>query len=63
MFELKIETENDAFVGRNGPLEIARILRVAADRIEDLPNVRVIDMKLRDFNGNTVGKAEYTDGD
>lgn len=60
MFKLEIETDNDAFAGKNGPLEIARILRDAAHRIKDLPSVRVIDMKLRDINGNTVGKAEYT---
>lgn len=35
--------------------EVARILRDLADRVEDGGNY----FSLRDYNGNTVGSAEY----
>ena len=57
MFKLTIETDNAAFDDDAGP-EIARILRELADRMETgltIPN----SVRLRDYNGNKVGVAEY----
>lgn len=52
---LSIELVNDAFTD-DAASEVARILRVLADRIEKgLPDEP---MRLRDVNGNTVGQAE-----
>ena len=53
---LSMELGNDAFADDCAG-EIARILRVLADRIEQgLPDEPI---RLRDVNGNTVGQAEY----
>jgi hypothetical protein len=51
---IKIKTENDAFAGRER-YEVARILRVAADRIEN--DVADFPIALADSNGNTVGEV------
>ncbi len=40
--------------------ELARILRHAADRLENHWNQGEYYMKLVDINGNTVGKLEMT---
>ena len=54
-FELVLDTGNAAFDGYEGELEVARILRAAADALEseawnvDGPN------RIRDINGNRVG--------
>lgn len=50
---LTMETDNAAFEGENMAPEIARILRAVADDI-DANGVR--GLKLRDVNGNTVGR-------
>ncbi len=50
-FELRINLDNDAFAD-NCSYEIARILREAADLIEDQ---YAVNGTLRDINGNTVG--------
>ena len=56
MFNLNLETENDAFKRR--PLaEIARILRETADRVANGTD----EGKIRDLNGNTVGTFTYTE--
>lgn len=55
MFTLKIETDNAAFEDDNLLAEVARILRVAADKVEqgDHP------ASLRDVNGNKVGDLSF----
>ena len=57
MFKLEIETRNAAFVDdpRN---EVARILRVVADKLERGILVPVAYRPLRDVNGNAVGTAD-----
>ena len=54
-FVLKINLENDAFFCDHTP-ELARLLRVVADKVERDEEVSTI----LDINGNTVGKAELT---
>lgn len=57
MFTLTIRTDNDAF--QDAPaMEVARILRQEADRLEDgaydVPKFRTV----FDVNGNDVGRAK-----
>lgn len=56
---IEIDTVNSAFKeddeAETEGQEIARILRKFADEIED----RYYPEKLRDINGNTVGKVMY----
>ena len=61
MFMLTIETDNAAFTSDgNGVLgETARILRVAADKLESYE----IKAKLRDVNGNTIGEYHFEEGE
>lgn len=54
MFKLQIDTGNAAFDDGSLKLEVARILRDVADRLE----VGAYVNKLRDINGNTVGSVE-----
>jgi hypothetical protein len=49
-FKLEIETDNAAFADDYNA-EIARILRAVADKIER----GIIDARILDINGNTVG--------
>lgn len=60
MFTLNINTDNDAFHDTDGnaapEMEIARILREAADNIEIYLDHN---MNLTDFNGSKVGTATY----
>jgi hypothetical protein len=54
---LSIDTGNDAFVDRSKE-EVARILRDAANKVEEGPGILVGHVcVLRDINGNTVGKV------
>jgi hypothetical protein len=53
-FELTLDCFNDAFSGGNCNAEIARILRVAADRIENGTTMA----RCHDANGNNVGAFE-----
>ena len=55
MFVLKIKTENAAFEDRE--LEVARILRDVAQRIED----DYQSGSCRDSNGNLVGDFSFDD--
>ncbi len=55
MFALTIETSNDAFT-EDASIEVARILREIADRIERGQTEIIV----RDINGNRAGKAELT---
>ena len=54
MLKLKINTENSAFSCQEGT-EVARILRLLADRLEYLDNLDECQLPLKDVNGNTVG--------
>lgn len=56
-FELSIETENAAFAGPNLPLEIARLLRRTAERIEQ----GAIGGSIHDSNGNKCGEFSGAD--
>ena len=53
MLKLKINSDNQAF-DQEG-LEVARILRDLADRLENLDKLQECQLPLRDLNGNTVG--------
>lgn len=55
MLTLKLKTDNDAFKP-NPNFEAARLLRVAADKI----NIGYQSGLLRDANGNTVAEWEIT---
>ena len=64
MIKITIKTDNDAFhegfsENHNGR-EVARILRVLADRF-DVGNAS--SKGLQDYNGNTVGQVEPTGKD
>ena len=54
-FNLTIACDNDAFYDDSLRAEVARILRDAAKRVEQLP----ISGKLYDANGNTVGSYRF----
>tara|TARA_R100000773_G_C4152192_1_gene73753 strand:- start:26 stop:313 length:288 start_codon:yes stop_codon:yes gene_type:complete len=53
MLKLKLETDNQAF-NQEGQ-EVARILRLLADRLENLDKLQECQQPLRDLNGNLVG--------
>lgn len=53
VLQISIETGNAAFDDGNRDAELARILRAAADKVENGQT----DFNLRDFNGNTVGSV------
>jgi hypothetical protein len=54
MFTMSIKTGNAAFGEGNGPYEVGRILREAADHIENGANTG----SVRDFNGNAVAEFD-----
>ena len=54
MLKLKINTNNQAFSCQEGT-EVARILRLLADRLENLDKFQESQLPLKDVNGNTVG--------
>jgi hypothetical protein len=54
---IHIEVENDAFAGKEGGREVARILRGLADRYADAGTTDLPLQTLRDSNGNRVGEA------
>lgn len=60
-FLLRIECENDAFRGGNWRYEVARLLRLTADRM--LNERGETSFRLMDGNGNTVGRAELRGGE
>lgn len=57
MFRLEIDCSNAAFEGDNKPFEVARLLRVAALRVE---SGDCSEFPIKDFNGNKVGVAGFT---
>lgn len=58
MIRIQIETDNAAFESAGRAHELARILRIAADRVEYHGGLDDLPFKLRDINGNTVGQVE-----
>jgi hypothetical protein len=60
MFSLQFETDNTAFTDAESQVEVVRILRALADRIEneDLADQAGV---IKDRKGNVVGKFEMTD--
>jgi hypothetical protein len=63
MFKIEINTDNAAFNNMPG-IEIARILREAADKAEiRLCAGRTDSFPLRDFNGNVVGMCTFESED
>lgn len=54
-----LNTDNDAFYD-NETLEVARILRALADRIEGEALSAIDEARLRDINGNTCGNVSYS---
>jgi hypothetical protein len=58
-FELRIETENEAF--ETPAIEVIRILRDVANRIEagGLPTLDTESRPVRDINGNTCGECRW----
>ncbi len=54
-FELIIDSDNDALDAPSGHMEIARLLRAAAEIVLDGWEAHPI----RDHNGNTVGEWEF----
>ena len=55
MYTIIIDTDNAAFEGNAGA-EVARILRVLAEKVDDGLN----NVSLYDINGNKVGRAEHS---
>ena len=53
MLRVKIDTDNDAFAG-DGASEVARLLRLIAQRIEG----GALDGSVRDINGNKCGSFD-----
>ena len=62
MFKLEIETDNDAFADTPG-IEIARMLHVVADRIDEMTiaDLHAFPYTIYDTNGNIVGKWELSE--
>lgn len=60
---IEIEIDNAAFQDEPAGVEVARILRLIAQKVdgEDLCEPR-FEMSLRDINGNRVGKARAVPG-
>lgn len=52
-------TTNAAFAESGRELEIARIINVAAERLESAFTIGEIDFSLRDVNGNRVGNVSH----
>lgn len=58
--KLTIKTDNAAFEDQSG-MEVARILREAAGKVENWPGYSEFAIGLRDFNGNKVGEMEASE--
>ena len=61
VYRIEIKTDNAAFEPPDTDAEVVRILRHLCERIErdDLESEKV----LRDYNGNTVGRAWLEPGE
>lgn len=62
VFKLTIHTDNDAFAEGELTIELARILRDLADRVEE-GEVGRKSVTVYDINGNDVGRAKLTQED
>jgi hypothetical protein len=62
MFQMRFDTENEAFAGGNRESETARILRTVADRVERGESTGLF-QNVHDLNGNPVGTFKLTDRD
>jgi len=58
MVRIEIRTENSAFQDGNKSLEVARILKNLAKRLENDPDLVDCEITLTDINGNKVGTFE-----
>jgi hypothetical protein len=58
--QIEIRADNSAFDGDSGS-EVARILRELADRVDGSDVADTIARRLYDVNGNSVGKADWTE--
>lgn len=58
-FKLEMDLNNAAFSDGDGAEELARILDDLAKRVATTPFPTTGEFRLRDSNGNTVGKARY----
>ena len=54
-FKLTVDLDNAAFSDANDGIELARILRSVAQRIED-SGIPWMYQNIKDINGNIVGK-------
>jgi len=55
MVKIEISTENSAFEGENKSLEVVRILKKLANRLENDAELITCKIALIDLNGNKVG--------
>lgn len=60
MFELNIQTENDAFAPAREGVEIGRIIRTVADALDLYGHHAALEGNVRDINGNTCGSWTFT---
>ncbi len=58
MFKLEIDTSNDDFK-INHAFALARILREAAEALEESPDAMYEKAVLTDVNGNSVGRWDF----
>lgn len=56
-FTINISMSNAAFESTDSGLEVARMLRELADKIEDSDLHQPVSFTLRDMNGNKCGNA------
>jgi hypothetical protein len=59
MVRIEFETDSAAFENENGAVEVARILRDVARRIEGDGTIDVYMGRIADTNGNDVGYFEF----
>jgi len=62
MFQMRFDTENEAFECGNRESETARILREIADRVERGAASGMF-QNVHDLNGNVIGTFKLTDRD
>lgn len=60
MFQLNIQTENDAFAPTREGVEIGRIIRTVADALDLYRHHAALEGNVRDINGNTCGSWTFT---
>lgn len=60
MIKITIDTDGAAFAGDYRGSEVARILRVIADKIEDYGDAWTTDKAAQDINGNSCATMEVS---